>query len=433
MNYIKFDDIVGLQIKKYIAGCEMRNSVDNLRTLKHMDFEKNTILYDALQVLLSIEGTSYGIRDDYFNVYHKGNSLMRIEYGNRKEVLVIIFNAKHFSYYSGKVKKSKNGNKAWSNWKDIGNLLVSGLGDLYENMVVFKPNLCEYKKEAKKKYKDPKAKMKDWTLTTTIRNKDDAEKFINDVCKPILMPAVESFIENRCCKKEEISERAYAQMLFKQYNWEQFEKGNCPCLFFSDSEYQLPNNKRELLDVNNRTKPLLIDLDNWPDKFYNSNKEIALFGSPDGVGAFRKLNGNIVPCFIEIKQDTDSYDGNSGIRKHLRDMVLLAKHTMEDRKKEIEFSYLYRNHMKSKIDWSEDKTLLLFIMQTNNISIAKEELYKAIENHKDLGKEIDKYNVDVEFVFTEDTEGKDLISCYQDKEKHFTFKEVISEDFLNNN
>jgi hypothetical protein len=178
--------------------------------------------------------------------------------------------------------------------------------------------------------------------------------------------------------------------------------------------------------------PILDELDKWPDKIMNKDKEVVLFGTPDGVGAFRKKDGSIVPCLIEVKQGTKSYSGSSGIRKHLRDMVILANHTIKDRKEETEFSYSYRKQVKENIEWSEDAPLLLFILQTSDSDavraekVLRGELKKVntiFDNKLTLDDRIAK--VDIEFVFTNKIDGTDFISCYTDKKKHFKLIELI--------
>ena len=420
----------------------MSNSSDKLRTLKKMDFKKEDDLFKALQVLLNIKDTTFGIRNDAINVYYYGDSLMQITCikvrGGRK-ALSIKFDACHFRYYEDKQgvysKKDKDFIKWDEEWKKIVEALEKDLGEFIINKSVkLNIDLDAYPEKAKQAYKDNKDRP-DWSLRAHIHNTDKAVEFINNVCEPILKKAVEYYVKNHYKKKEKSNELRYAQNLFRHNGWEQFSKGSLPSLFFSDSEFRLPNNERPLLKKEAATKEMLKELDAWP--VCNDKKK--LFGSLDGVGAFRNEDGEVVPCLIEVKSGIGAYGGDSGIQKHLRDMVILAKHTIEDRKKEIDFSYSYRKKIDESngghIDWSKTgNPLILFILRHESIEEVKSELkeviseddVKAVSKHikgVDVEREHIK-EVDVEFVITEKSDGTDFITCYKNKDRRFTLEEL---------
>ncbi|OQC00352.1 MAG: hypothetical protein BWX78_01224 [Firmicutes bacterium ADurb.Bin099] len=414
----------------------MSNSIDKLRTLKKMDFKKEDDLFKALQVLLNIKDTTFGIRNDAINVYYYGDSLMQITCikvrGGRK-ALSIKFDACHFRYYEDKQgvysKKDKDFIKWDEEWKKIVEALEKDLGEFIINKSVkLNIDLDAYPEKAKQAYKDNKDRP-DWSLRAHIHNTDKAVEFINNVCEPILKKAVEYYVKNHYKKKEKSNELRYAQDLFRHNGWEQFSKGSLPSLFFSDSEFRLPNNERPLLKKEPATEEMLKELDAWPDKIFNDAKKITLPGSLDGVGAFRNEDGEVVPCFIEVKNGIGAYDGDSGIQKHLRDMVILAKHTIEDRKKEIDFSYSYRKKIDESngghIDWSKTgNPLILFILRHESIEEVIDKLEKVIS--KDYVEDVREHikEVDVEFVITEKSDGTDFITCYKNKDRRFTLKEL---------
>ncbi len=437
----------------------MSNSSDKLRTLKSMRFDKrdkneeDKKLYDALQVLLKFalesDETTFAIRHKAFNVYYYGNSLMRIEHKEKEKELLIEFNAGHFRYYKGNrgvYSKKDKGFKIWDEgWKKIAKELNSDLGKFIEcKLVELNYEFCEYPEIAKQAYikaekereakkgkerKSIRADVPEWKLTAHIHDVKEAEDFVKYVCEPILKAAVKSYVDNHY-SKEKSNELRYAQNLFRHNGWEQFSKGSLPSLFFSDSGFKLPNNKRPLLEKEPATEEMLRELDAWPDKIFNDAKEIALPGSPDGVGAFRNEDGEVVPCLIEVKNGIGAYDGDSGIQKHLRDMVILAKHTIEDRKKEIDFSYSYRKKIEESngghIDWSKTgNPLILFILRHESIEEVIDKLEKVIS--KDYVKDVREHikEVDVEFVITEKSDGTDFITCYKNKDRRFTLKNCM--------
>ena len=146
--------------------------------------------------------------------------------------------------------------------------------------------------------------------------------------------------------------------------------------------------------------------------------------------SFRKRSGKIVPCFIEVKYGTGSYSGSSGIRKHLRDMVILTKNTIEDRKKEIEFSYSYRSKQpNAHIEWSNEKPMILFILNHSDTDEAKKKLIriikKLVKDVKGIDEAVSEYSDNIIFIFTKEEDGKDLISCYLDETKHFSLKSLF--------
>ena len=157
----------------------MSNSSDKLRTLKKMDFKEGELL-ETLQVLLNIEDTSFGIRDDYINLYYCGNSLLKIEYDDNKKALTVKFNAGHFCCYEGHkgvYPRKESEFEGWDDeWKKIKKALERDLGN---NIVKLNKTIDKYLEEKKAKEKP------EWYFNDVLHNREEAETFKKEVC-PIL-------------------------------------------------------------------------------------------------------------------------------------------------------------------------------------------------------------------------------------------------------